>query len=247
MAGLRLVLSAGSPGPWGEAAKSIFYARGVGFVAVAQNSLADNDELFAWTGTRNAPVAVYDDEKPRHSWLDILFLAERLGSGPSLLPATREGQAECVGVSHQICGEDGLGWNRRLDIFNMLVAQAGGDPTKTMLPLRAFKDYGGTTDAMAASTGRLIAILSMLDTRLQRQKAAGSRYLVGDALTATDIHFAAFFGMIDPLPHDLNPMPDHLRMLYSSGSPGLRAMVTPELRAHRDFVYRDYLRLPMDF
>ena len=49
-----------------------------------------------------------------NTWLDILYLAERLGSGPSLLPADREGQVECIGLSHQICGEDGLGWNRRL-------------------------------------------------------------------------------------------------------------------------------------
>jgi hypothetical protein len=34
--------------------------------------LADNDEIAAWTNTRNAPVAMYQDELPRSSWLDIL-------------------------------------------------------------------------------------------------------------------------------------------------------------------------------
>ena len=245
--GLRLVLGKGSPGPWGEAAKSLFHVRGVPFVAVAQVGMADNDDLLAWTGQRNAPVAMYEDEKPRHSWIDILYLAERLGSGPSLLPESREGQIECIGLSHQICGEDGLGWNRRLDIFGMLAAKAGGDIAASGVAPRGIRDYSATPEGMAAASGRLIAILAMLDARLKRQQASGARFLVGDQLTASDIYFATFFGMVDPLPPDLCPSPERSRMLYSSGEPEVRGAVTVELRAHRDFIYRTYLKLPMDF
>jgi len=247
LTGLRLVLSAGSPGPWDEAAKAIFNVRNVPFIAVRKEGFGTDEDLFTWTGVRNAPVAMYDDERPRHTWLDILYLAERLGSGPSLLPDTREGQVECIGLSHQICGEDGLGWNRRLNLFKMMVEAAGGDPAQTILPLRMFKDYGGTNDAMAGATQRLIDILNMLSARLQRQKAAGSHYLVGDRLTAADLHFTAFAGMIDPLPIESNSMPQFLRDLYSSGEPRLRQAITPELMAHRDFIYRHHLKLPMDF
>ena len=45
-----------------------------------------NDDLFAWTGMRNAPIAVLDDEPPQSTWHEILLLAERVGSGPSLMP-----------------------------------------------------------------------------------------------------------------------------------------------------------------
>ena len=62
MPGLRLVLSAGVPGPWGEAAKAVLKTRHVAFTAVAQEPLAPNLELRAWTGSRNAPIAVYDDD-----------------------------------------------------------------------------------------------------------------------------------------------------------------------------------------
>ena len=247
MSGLRLVLGRGAPGPWSEAAKNIFYVRQVAFVAVEQAGMADNDELYAWTGQRNAPVAMYQDEKPRHSWLDLQYLAERLGCGPSLLPDTPQNQVECVGISHQICGEDGLGWNRRLNIFGMLVAQHGGDVEATGMAARGFRDYGATPEAMARATGRLIAILTYLDKRLAQQKAAGSDYLVGDRLTATDVHFATFFGMFDPLSPAQCPSPDRSRMLYSSGDAHLRAVVTDALRAHRDFIYRSHLKLPMDF
>src|SRR5258706_9477681 len=85
--GLRLALSAGTPGPWGEAAKAVLKIRKVPFVPVRQHIMAANEELVEWTGFRNAPVAIYDDEPGAAGWIEILMLAERLGSGPSLLPA----------------------------------------------------------------------------------------------------------------------------------------------------------------
>lgn len=247
MDGLRLVLSAGGPGPWSESAKAVLRARGVPFTPVLQVTLGDNDDLYAWTGTRNAPVAMYADERPRHGWLDILYLAERLGHGPSLLPDSREGQVDCIGLSHQICGQDGLGWNRRLSIFDMLVRAAGGDIAATPLPPRAFSDYDATPEAMAAASGRLIAILDMFDARIARQREAGSRYLVGHGLTAADLYFAAFSGMIEPLAHEHNPMPDYLRDMYSSGEPALRAAITPRMIAYRDHIFTHHVGLPLDY
>ena len=250
MMGLRLVLSCDGPNVWCEAAKYVFDLRQVPYVAVAKRGMADGEEsnaLFAWTGHRNSPIAMYEDEKARASWLDILYLAERIGSGPSLLPDSRALQVESIGLSHQLCGEDGLGWTRRLNIFKTMLDAAGGDPAKTGLPLRLFKDYTINAETTAAATNRLIAILNLFDDRVQTQQVAGSKYLVGDRLTATDLHFAALFGMVDPLPHVVNPMPEDMRALYSSGEPNVRAAVTDALRRHRDYVYATHLKLPVDF
>ena len=181
------------------------------------------------------------------TWIDILYLAERLGTGPSLLPATRSAQVECIGLAHQICGEDGLGWNRRLDLFRGIIEAAGGDATATPVPARALADYGCDADGMALSRGRLIEILRMLHGRLEAQKAIGSRYLVGGSLTVADIQFAAFLAMVEPLGEEVNPMPQYLRALYASGGPDLRAVVTSELIAHRDFIYQTHLKLPLDY
>ena len=76
---MRLVLTEGVPGPWGESAKALFDLKGVPYHPVAQKGGAANEELVTWTGHRNAPIAILDDEPPRASWLEILFLAERLG------------------------------------------------------------------------------------------------------------------------------------------------------------------------
>ena len=54
--GLRLALTAGVPGPWGEAAKGLFTVKGIPFVAVRQLAGGPNDELRDWTGHDNAPL-----------------------------------------------------------------------------------------------------------------------------------------------------------------------------------------------
>src|SRR5215471_17382989 len=117
MSGLRLVLTAGVPGPWGEAAKAIFQVKRLPFVRVRQDAGAEDPALRDWTGQTSAPVAVWDDERPRCTSLEILMLAERLAPEPALLPREAEERALAIGLCHEIVGEGGLGWNRRLLLF----------------------------------------------------------------------------------------------------------------------------------
>ena len=79
--GLRLVLTAGVPGPWGEAAKAIFRVKGIPFVPVRQTIGVHDETLLAWTRQTSAPVAMYEDERPRSGWAEILFLAEHAFCG----------------------------------------------------------------------------------------------------------------------------------------------------------------------
>ena len=76
--GFRLVLTAGVPGPWGEAAKSILAYKGIEYTPVYQEGAGENEALRQWTGQTSAPVAVYDDLPPACHWFDLLMLAERL-------------------------------------------------------------------------------------------------------------------------------------------------------------------------
>jgi len=108
--GLRLVLTAGVPGPWSEAAKACFKLRDVDFMPVAQVGGGENPELVEWTRHRNAPIALYNDEAPRVRWLEIVELAERLGSGDSLLPEDINERMQVVGLVNEIAGEAGLAW-----------------------------------------------------------------------------------------------------------------------------------------
>jgi hypothetical protein len=114
MDGLRLALTSNVPAPYSMSAKAIFDLKQVAYVPVAQIGAGENADLVAWTGHRNAPVAVYNDEAPRVGWLDILNLAERIGSGPKLMPEDLAQRMMLVSLTNELIGENGLVWNLRL-------------------------------------------------------------------------------------------------------------------------------------
>ncbi len=111
--GLRMIVVKGLPSPWGEAAKGIFQFKQLEFSATYHDPMSR--EMSAWTGSRSAPVAIYNNEAPIESWLDILLLAERLAPQPALLPQDPEQRALTISLCKDLCGEMGLGWTRRLD------------------------------------------------------------------------------------------------------------------------------------
>jgi len=244
--GLRLVLTTGVPGPWGESAKAVLNARHVAFTAVAQEALAPNLELRAWTGCRNAPVAVHDDEPPVTGWHDILMLAERLGSGPSLLPASSADRALCLGYAMEICSPDGFGWNRRISIIESIAGTttpANAEPHQ----IEYLHQYGMSNDAARRAPGRTADILHALAAQIKAQRARGSQYLIGGSLTAVDLYWACFSQMARPLAHEVNPMPDYLRALYSDLPEAVAAALNAGLFEHRDHIYERHIGLPLDY
>ncbi len=112
--GLRLVLVRGVPSPWSQAAKAILEIKGLPYVAAPLDVGAANAEIAAWSGQNSAPVVAWQGEKPINRWLDILLLAERLVPAPALLPANPLQRALAIGLGHEMLGERGIAWNRRL-------------------------------------------------------------------------------------------------------------------------------------
>jgi glutathione S-transferase len=244
--GLRLVLTTGVPGPWGEAAKGMFHAQGIPFVRVAQAAGQANDALFAWTGHRNAPVAMYEDERPRTTWSEILWLAERLRPERSLVPADDEERVRCFGVCHELMGENGFGWSRRLMLLSLSLGEAS-EPSEAMRPVlgRMVRQYGYSWEAAQAAPARLASILGVLSRQLAAQRSAGRRYLFGEALSVADVCWAAMAGIVSPLPRDVCPMPEAMHALYGDVHPFVAAALDPALLEHRDFVYQKHLEFPL--
>src|SRR5204862_4829445 len=110
--GVRLVVSGAIPSPWSEAAKGIFHLKRIPVLAVRFRRA--DDELAAWTGARNVPVLLHDDDPPRTGWAEILALAERLEPHPPLAPRDDERRVRLFGLAHELAGEGGLGWSSRL-------------------------------------------------------------------------------------------------------------------------------------
>lgn len=246
MSGLRLALTYKIPNPYGEAAKAIFHLKGLSFTPVAQHSTQPNEDLLAWTGHRNAPVAVWNDEPARAGWAEILMLAERLAPEPPLLPADRKERALVFGLSNEICGEDGFAWNSRLLMFP---EQAKGekrndDDTWTDL-LRS--RYGGSESSVMRAGEKAGAVLRMLAARLKEQESVGSRYFVGDRLTAVDVYWAAFSIGVAQLPEAMCDTPRFLRKVWGRMGEALAPDLDPILLKHRDFVWSHHLPSRLDF
>jgi glutathione S-transferase len=237
--GLRLVVLAGVPSPWSEAAKGCLDARGIDYVAVRLTP-RDN-ETRAWSQRHNAPVALYDDEPPRSGWADIVALAERLGGGASLVPDAHAERVEMWGLAHELLGEGGLVWCLRLEAIHQGLTTAGarGFPERAAGYLAA--RYGYDPARIDGARDRIRSMLAALARRLGDER----RYLVSGALTAADICLAAAMGVLAPLPHaDCAMLPD-FRRTYETWSPEISDAVAPSLVAHRDFIYRQHLVLPV--
>jgi len=240
--GLRMVVVSGVPSPWGEAAKGILHAKRIPWLAVRLDQ--SSDAMAEWTGERSGPVAIYADEAPRGGFIDILLLAERLAPEPSLLPSDPAQRALVLGLSHEICGEMGLGWCRRNASVHTGINEGASGFPKGVAQYLATK-YGYRADEAETYTRRVIEILGMLAERLARQREAGSRYLVGERLTAVDIYSATFMALLAPLPAEQCPMPEAMRAAFQASDAATTSALDPALITHRDFVYAEHLELPL--
>lgn len=244
--GLRITLTGGLPAPWSESAKGLFRVRNVDYMAVFQEAGGPNEEILAWTGHRNAPTAMYNDEHARINALDMICLAERLGSGPSLVPDDIDQRIRMYGLLNEIAGENGLAWNARVVMFANMIAMAG---EAAMVDNPMLKDYHYDAAAVELAPAKIIAILGALAAQLRRQEEA-SRYFIGESLTALDIYWACFSQMLQALPPEVNPMPDSLRGVWGQLGQTVQAAgyeFDPILLEHRDYIFPKYLRWPLDF
>ena len=243
--GLRLVLTVGVPGPWGEGAKGLLVAKSIPFRRVIQQPGEPNETLFAWTGEINAPQAVYEDRAALNRWNDLIFLAESLEETPPLVPEDPSDRAQMFGLLHELCGQDGFGWNRRQMLFAPLLSLPTDHPGRRSVENMA-RQYGCSEGGAHRAPRRCAEVLSMLAQQCSEQLSRGSQFLIGNQLSALDIYWAAFAALIEPLPDELCAMPPGMRAGYGQRHPLIDAATSPELMAHRDRIYAEHLELPID-
>jgi glutathione S-transferase len=234
--GLRIVIVKAMPSAWGVAAKAMMEFKSLDFLCAHQNPMSDNPELLAWSGTNSAPVVAWKDEPPINRWDDILLLLERLAPEPRLVPENPAGRIEVFGIGHEICGELGFGWNRRID---MMRPAAGEEPG----PFAQKYHYRDAEAALANS--RVIALMAELAARLKTQKENGSDYLVGRSVTAADFYWAAFSNFVAIQPPEEMPVNPDARPMFEHTPAEIMAAIDPILIAHRDYIMHKYYKLPV--
>jgi len=243
--GLRMVVVKGLPSPWGEAAKGILHIKQLEWSACYHDPRSR--EMSAWTGSRSAPVAIYNNEAPAESWLDILLLAERLAPQPALLPQDPAQRELAISLCQDLCGEMGLGWTRRLDGvqkgLNGKSLSEGGYPEPIAQYLA--QKYGYEAERGPDYSKLTINLLKSLSTRLKDQQANGQPFYIGDSITAVDIYSAAFMAYFKPLPAEQCPMHEPMRAVFEALDEETKAALDSILLEHRDYIYNHYLALPL--
>lgn len=238
--GLRMACIRKIPSPWQEAAKGIFHVKGLECLYAAQGEGDVENAIAAWAGDSSIPVVAYRKEKLRTGWAEILLLAERLAPEPSLIPADAGQRAWMFGLSHEICGEMGIGWCMRL-----LMLRAGMDHSGSVsLPpepaaMLAAK-YGFNPTHVAAAEDRVVGVLGALDEAL-----GDAEYFIGGRLSALDVYWATMANLITPLDPDRLPMSSFMREIYASKNERVLAALSPALRAHQERIYERHLELPV--
>ena len=237
--GLRIILVRGMPSPWGQAAKAMMEYKNLSYVVGPQQGGGANAELVAWSGTNSAPVVAWNDEAPLNDWVDILLLLERLVPDKPLVPQDPSARVQLFGLAHEICGELGFGWNRRLDMIH-----AGMKPGEAPKGLGAKYGYN-ETDGTLAST-RTIAFIEHLAETLKAQADRGSEFLIGDTVTAVDFYWAAFSNLVAIQPPDECPLDPAVRPMFENVSAQVADAVDPILIEHRDRIMRSFFKIPME-
>jgi glutathione S-transferase len=229
LSGLRLVLLRGVPSPWSLAARAILELKRIPFAKV-------------WRAPGDPPDALLADERPRTGWAEILILAEQVAPEPALLPADPGERAIVFGVAHEICGEMGLAWCRRLLGIERRMEQAPDDPRVADFLYR----YGSGEEGFEVARSRVIEVLRMLGERLQAQREAGRAFLVGSSLSAADIYWATFSHMVALYPPEKLRLPEPIRAAFATDDAEIARALTPALLRHRDWIYERYLKLPVE-
>lgn len=238
--GLRMVSLAGVPSPWTEAAKGIFRVKGIDYVLAQRGEDEPQDAAVQWVGNVGVPAVVYEEERVRTGWAEILLLAERIAPEPALLPGDPEQRALALGFGHEICGEMGLGWSQRLVMMGVSFETQPGKGFPRQVAEYLAPRYGWYDGADEIGKARVIELLGMFSRRLD-----GHEYLLDDRLSAADIYLATFLNLIRPLPPEQLPMVDMIRTAYTCADPEIMAACDERIRAHQERIYERHLELPV--
>ncbi len=240
--GLRIILVKGFPSPWGQAAKAMIEYKGLDYIAGPHEAGGANPEIVAWAGVNSGPVVAWNREAPLNRWNDILFLLERLAPHKSLLPDEMSARVQVLGLSHEICGQLGLGWNARLWMFQP-VLESGAAPAGFV---QMGQRYGYNESDVAVAPQRTAAMLEHLAAVLTAQQQRGSEFFVGDSVTAVDFYWAAFSNLVQIQSAEDCPIDDAVRPMFQNVPAAVTAACAPILIQHRDRIMRAHFKLPME-
>ena len=240
--GVRITFIPGIQALYAEALKNICFVKEIPIIR-ALHPLMGVDEktgedrqkrLYELTSQSSLPTMFVNDERPRNVWIEQLALAERIGSAtsPALIPADFEQRVEVFGLCSVVLGEDGLVWNMRI----MNDGPLG-------------RKYGYTDAASLTAPAKIAEVTGLIDRRLEKQAEHGSRYLVGETLTAADIYWATMSMSITAVPPEIMPVTEQNQGMLkffaaNSKTPIIAEVLSHRIEAHQRHILQAYCETP---
>ena len=240
--GTRVTFVPGVQAMYAEALKNICYVKNIPLIRVLHPIMGVDKEtgedrqakLYELTSQTSLPTMFHDKERPRSVWTEQLALAERIGTNdsPNLIPDNFEQRVEMFGICAVVLGEDGLVWNMRIMMDSPLAQK-----------------YGYSEEASAAAPGKIGEVITLIDDRLKAQERNGSRYLIGDSLTALDIYWATMSMTILPVPLDIMPKTQQNQGMLgffemNSKIPEIASVLTERIVEHQQHILTTYCETP---
>lgn len=240
--GTRVTFVPGMPAVFSESLKNICFVKGVPLIRVVHPHMGIDKatgkdrqaRLYELTSQTGLPTMFHNQERSRNVWTEQLALAERIGAAgtPSLVPDDMELRAEVFGLCAVVLSEDGMIWNMR----NLIDTPLG-------------RKYGYSEEASAAAPAKIAAVISLIDRRLETQEQRGSRYLVGDALTAADVYWATMSITILPPPPEIMPLTrqNERGLKYfarNSKIPAIAEALSKRIEDHQRYILTTYCETP---
>ena len=240
--GTRVTFVPGVQAMFSEALKNICYVKKVPLIRVLHPIMGVDEKtgedrqakLYELTSQTSLPTMFHDKERPRNVWIEQLDLAERIGSkdSPRLIPDKFELRADMLGLCAVVLGEDGLTWNMRILIDSPLGQK-----------------YGYSEEASSAAPKKIAEVITLIDKRLEAQEKQGSRYLVGDELTAVDIYWATMSMTVLPVPLEVMPKTKQnqgMLMFFAANSeiPEIANVLTERIKDHQLYILTTYCETP---
>ncbi len=240
--GTRVTFVPGIQAMYSEALKNICFVKKVPLIRVLHPQMGIDEEtgkdrqdrLYELTSQTSLPTMLHDEERPRNVWIEQLALAEQIGAAdtPTLIPENFEHRVEVFGLCAVVLAEDGLTWNMRILIDSPLG-----------------RKYGFSKEASSAAPRKIAEVISLIDRRLETQMQNGSRYLVGQTLSAADIYWATLSMSVLPTPTEIMPQTRQNQGMLSffeanSKIPEIAAALTKRIEDHQRFILTTYCETP---
>ena len=240
--GTRITFIPGVQALYAEALKNICYVKKIPIIRALHPMMGVDKEtgedrqarLYELTSQTSLPTMLHNEERPRNVWTEQLALAEAIGApdSPLLIPEDFESRVDMFGLCAVVLAEDGLVWNMRI----MNDGPLG-------------RKYGYSEAASAAAPAKVAKVLALLDRRLQSQAEQGSKYLVGNAVSAADIYWATMSMCVTATPPDLMPVTQQNQGMLkffaaNAKNPVIAEALSPRIEDHQRYILTTYCETP---